>query len=102
MPLRPYSASYAAGLVWIFSWIRRRYRVRFEWGKYLLYILCGFETAFILTLIVRTVSHPVIGLVLAGGFGPVFFVMVLFLQKGVSRTEWAWMMRALHRRNSPR
>ncbi len=95
-------ASYAAGLVWIFSWIRRRYRVRFEWGKYLLYILCGFETAFILTLIVRTVSHPVIGLVLAGGFGPVFFVMVLFLQKGVSRTEWAWMMRALHRRNSPR
>jgi O-antigen/teichoic acid export membrane protein len=91
-------ASYSAGLVWILSWIRRRYRVRFEWRKYLLYILCGLETALVLTLVIRTVPHPVAGLALAGGFGPVFFVMVLFLQKGLTRAEWAWVRRTLPRR----
>jgi len=84
-------ASYAAGLAWMLSWMRRKYRIRLEWGKYLVFLLCGLETSLALTLVLRIVPHPVVRLVLAGGLGPLLYAAALFWHRGVTRPEWAWI-----------
>lgn len=84
-------ASYSAGLVWILSWIRRRYGVRLEWRKYLVFLLCGLETSLALILVLRVAPDPVVRLALAGGLGPVIYVAGLFWHHGLTRKEWAWM-----------
>jgi O-antigen/teichoic acid export membrane protein len=84
------------GFFLIRHWLKRHFRVRFEWSKSALFLLCACEMAIVVALAVRLVQAPAAQVCVGIVVGVVTYVAALFLQRGVTRQELQMMLRRSH------